>query len=1402
MNNQHKVFIIGIVILSAVIIPYSLLFMGELVNESTSEEDLSSDGMEKVFPQSYISYIKEVDFIYGENSSQNSLEDLKSDDNEYYGIQAEWVSPYYQIDIQFKFDIIPYPVNLWLFLKIEQIVGNEIYYLQYKEDNQWKNLTEIEQNEIEFNNYYLNSTSEFRIYGISLLSKEISIDQIFIFKKNRIEGEILDNNFLYSNLELNTTHNGYKGFNIDLDQGSKSGSSPTYYTFDVPNDWYYTENYIYQDMGQVEPLMTINRIETDLHVSMVIDLNDSYNIASDFSTNWSLGVNFYYQLYDPYAQYGYANVYIWDYTANDWSNVKHTGHGGSYNHTWSNADGLDLNDFIQKDINGNYTWKFRIHTYNAHTGGHLRNVLKVYNAPIQWDFASYPIIEQNSVDLYTLEIQSHINPQANFISQSIYEPSTISKTEYYITNPLNIFEVFLSGSLEYSGYNDLYNDRILRQLIENGEYDLWILVNDSNGFMSFNNIEFSVTNDSGFIKQFPEDYFQNITNIEFKNGSLISGDLNSLVFEEDGDKLIINPTPITSYYYYDVRFQFSDLDSYPMDYYDLYIYLDIDAPLFESEKVYFQVKTVDGLDYKWDTLFTIGNNATQIERYYIQRGYEFRIYAQITSVKQISIDRIRFLPAHTGSFISTLFTIDDTILDYYQLPYDSIPFSAPDDWWEIGGSYIKCWGNAILGTWASSGVDIEMNLTNAKIIDFKQPNSEDILVYLSHGILGTTGYRDIFIWNYTQSDWNFINRDTTSFATYENLTYGLDGITIKDMINRNESGQNYWRFKVDARVDGKGAGNSDPESHLNLYEVISNVKVDAYEIAGQDYPEIDLLYTDPSTPITSVNFDVRARVYPRMTGSTITKVRCLLMNSTWKAPKWETMDYIGGDVYSINFKTEDYTLGDYTVWVEVIDSKGLSTFDVIDITLKNERPRISFTTPSEENEKVSQLYGYDIIVNIVDPELEDYFNVSFKFYKNDPENPLIDWSNMTRIATTSYWNFTIDPINYTNGLYHIIVRASDYLGYGYNETIILIENNAPQVDILSPTVVELILPGTWKVICNISNEEPINSAQWDIVKVLDSFMWKNLTFNSSSTYWESNFSLLNYSYGDYYLVINATDDKYNSSLEIKSIQIHPLITYYIPQISISYIKSDIKVSNIEANSDDITADFQLFHHSIAMERDFEIYLPGDYKDAHNYYLTRDYNTYTPIGFFTEGVYTLWKLPYWQSSDIIHFNLDKPRIVNNPFEESDYNYELTFSLSAKHNFTNLEIENQLEEYISKPENYEFKLFYNYQGDWIEIEEGFEVEQTSGTIKFNFPWKSIDANTTIEFRFTATQLNIEETDWTPIIVGATLGAFGIGISVFIIFGFKKHEDWGKAKAILLSIGIGAAAGITGYFIVLFI
>jgi len=919
--------------------------------------------------------------------------------------------------------------------------------------------------------------------------------------------------------------------------------------------------------------------------------------------------------------------------------------------------------------------------------------------------------------------------------------------------------------------------------------------------------------------------FDYISQISFLKGDNYGANSKSELNSVDGNIFeIIGDFAVGIGYELDVVFEINhDLDSLALDYYDIYLYGSILSSI-NSELATLQAETT----FEWINIANITNKPINITRYYLERCFRFRINATTSAPKVIRIEQLVVFLTHKGDLSPVIplktnsYQVKSPYIEGVQGHFEEygiesgVPGGNPGTtqyseyayWWEEPYSTssaiyqrAEVHHDGYTRGYAKTDLIVDLYLDQADYYEIDPSSYFEIrgkLDFYSAGGDVWWQYYEASIWNYNTLAWeNIQSIPHTDFIMRwdkNNLVAPLEDYIDENNMeykvrfrNGMQRGQYYSTLNVDIK--------------LYLYGSNTSIFVKGYNFDNFDYPNITSIYTIPASPITIQAFDIRADATAIIPSTNIIESRCFISNGTLSSG-WLDMDKIPlTNTWKRTLSFLDYANDNYTVMISILDNEGRKTYSFGNFETFNQRPTITFNTPASENEKIIQLTPYTINATILDNEGEQYWleaTPQVKFYViGDELNPLIDWTDMDNPNDPFDWIYPINPIDYENGFYIIKIRAKDQIGWGYNQITIQIQNLPPDIEIISPSLTELKLPYQQKIICNITNEDPINSAQWDLVNILGNYNWKNLTYNITSEFYEANFSLLDYEYGDYFLVINATDDKYNSSFEIKSLQLHPFFTYNIPEISIVYKNSGITITQDEEQSTDITAQFIIDHHPIAKERDWEIYLPNNFNDAFDYYITRGFNTYYPSGFEIEGIYTLWHIPNYASHDTVHLQLEKPRLSNDisgVLEREDGRFELEFTLSAKHYFSDLTIKHQLTQYFAHPENFEYILEYKFQGEWINYSGDLEVD-AGAFINFEFAWGSIDSNSTVEFRFSAIPLVIQETNLTAwFIFGGVASA--IGAVVWVLFAgiaFKKYQDWGTAKFILYSvIVIGGAFG----------
>jgi hypothetical protein len=934
-------------------------------------------------------------------------------------------------------------------------------------------------------------------------------------------------------------------------------------------------------------------------------------------------------------------------------------------------------------------------------------------------------------------------------------------------------------------------------------YEAFIYINeDDNGENGETTETTEIIEEMPIYNHFPEDYILNITSVKFIKGQNES--TNSL--EElnllDNNLYEVKGEWNGTHYEYEILFNFEvDLDNIWMEYYDLRYYLQI-KPSINAEAVDFQAN----LSLNWETIHTITNTPINVNESYLNDCLGFRLFGYTSSQKIISIDRLIYFVLHNAKSLVLDQFESSAINSHSETGYATgnviSTFIYHPDFYLLNPSRYIFSSVMGFGSGQYSDILLDCNISLEKGNYLWLGNITELWGNVFIQYIGVTGVAYYYhsLYNYTTSSWNQNFSGTKSADWVGNVLMNWTSLVKNQDHSHVLDYNNTIRFKTTSHIDGI----TQTIVH-NQFKI--EIEVNGYDFEYSDYPEIADIYTVPTSPISTFEtFSINANVNPKLRNCDIQNVKYYLKNTTWNSG-WLDLDWEGGNVWSKDFDALDYELGNYTVWINATDTKGFSTLDSYDFSIENARPRIKFYTPDVDLEKVDQLYNYNINISVIDLESDLVFDkdVQFQMYPlGDEANPVINWTGMERQSVSEFFNYSINPINFVNGLYVIKARANDTRGYGYGEIEVNIINNAPNITIISPSETE-ITSTSMLIQANISNEEPINTAQYDIVQLLGNYDWKNLTYNSVSKFWEDNVDLYTYAYGDYYLVINATDDKYNSSLEIKQIQLHQFLTYVKSLHEITINRDNLNVYYNPAQTDDLTGSFDIDHHIIVKERDWEVYIPNNFTDAHEYYLIRGFTKYEPTGFDVEGIHTIWNLPDYKDSDTIYFKLQKPSLDNELIEESETEegldkFSFEFTLFSKHELNNINIHNTLNKYLPNAEDYIYILEYLYSGDWVEITD---YDLTIGaTPSFSFVWDIITANGSITFRFTAEEQLVSQ---NPIGIWFMIGGLIGGVAVFFYGIYANYRDlWAESKLKtilygLLAFGIGFAGGFgIGYML----
>jgi len=153
------------------------------------------------------------------------------------------------------------------------------------------------------------------------------------------------------------------------------------------------------------------------------------------------------------------------------------------------------------------------------------------------------------------------------------------------------------------------------------------------------------------------------------------------------------------------------------------------------------------------------------------------------------------------------------------------------------------------------------------------------------------------------------------------------------------------------------------------------------------------------------------------------------------------MNNLAGDDYYKTFDAMNLNNGNYTVWVNVTDSSGLSTYNFTEIEIFNSRPLIHFKELIDGNNIVDKLYNYEITAIVNEIESNLYDNVSIMLYNSIGEPQYTKWQDMSTTDELHHYKFKFDPIDHGKGTYSISVRAKDAKGYGDNSTTLIMPSS-------------------------------------------------------------------------------------------------------------------------------------------------------------------------------------------------------------------------------------------------------------------------------------------------------------------------------------------------------------------------
>ncbi|GAG75560.1 unnamed protein product, partial [marine sediment metagenome] len=214
---------------------------------------------------------------------------------------------------------------------------------------------------------------------------------------------------------------------------------------------------------------------------------------------------------------------------------------------------------------------------------------------------------------------------------------------------------------------------------------------------------------------------------------------------------------------YEIYFSYEiNLTRYQLDYYDIYLFLDIKQPSIPSGVLEFQTYS----SYNYTNLINIFNHPIRIEAHLLERTTKFRLIGNTDLEKIIKIDRMALILAHEGFFNYTTqvsFSTLENINLYVTHPPPRIAYLVFDPLWFVAAvkdedytyTSSSCMNTVVFGIGAASIIlDIRMymdfdfsggTMTNINSGEFAIKHFWDITT--EHSI-SSSGLNNLYIrWN-------------------------------------------------------------------------------------------------------------------------------------------------------------------------------------------------------------------------------------------------------------------------------------------------------------------------------------------------------------------------------------------------------------------------------------------------------------------------------------------------------------------------------------------------------------------------------------------------------------------------------------------------------------------------------
>lgn len=277
----------------------------------------------------------------------------------------------------------------------------------------------------------------------------------------------------------------------------------------------------------------------------------------------------------------------------------------------------------------------------------------------------------------------------------------------------------------------------------------------------------------------------------------------------------------------------------------------------------------------------------------------------------------------------------------------------------------------------------------------------------------------------------------------------------------------------------------------------------------------------------------------------------------------------------INFRANQSIIGNYSILVNITDSRGgiNSTILQLNINNTNNRPIIVETSAPSERIIVGNSYSYGIFVNDSDLYLNNsYENLTFNYSIIGPNITIFSLEKLSNTQAI----LNINPvISQHAGSYNITISITDYYNNKTNTTLnILIYN------ITSPPNITQITPFGTPIISNSINTSWIDRSQLGSYTNITIYENSTYVFNHTTTYDTSYPNFLNYQwyYDDSFVSTSYEYSKYfsffssgNHNITLKIIDDFNKSTTFIWNINVVNVNRPVVLINQLTNLTGVNA---------------------------------------------------------------------------------------------------------------------------------------------------------------------------------------------------------------------------------------